>query len=259
MFKGISCPAKPKSRNTLSSGNEEVDSNNVHLQKTSRERSGVAQRPECEREKGKLTWTKRKKQKKQLLAERSVEGTSRLGLVRVSWKSADVGCTGSAAMAPGSMLSTYFAQKDFLVTVLLPCPLLMSAMYSHVISFTRLGLCCEVARGRSKGRMQAYGFTLHSPTPHSSSLDRRFDMIRYDSCIFMPHVRPCPVVRSRRQTRNTLLHFFRVEPSLPSCRHNFGLYKSNQSPNSSCGMARHSRCQGIAQGSVISMLGSFRT
>ena len=75
-----------------------------------------------------LDQTKKKNEKKQLLAERSVEGTSRLGLVRVSWKSADVGCTGSAAMAPGSMLSTYVAKKDFLVAVPIPCPLLMSAM-----------------------------------------------------------------------------------------------------------------------------------
>ena len=48
-----------------------------------------------------------KKQKAQLLAERSVEGSSRPGLIRVSWKSAGFGCAGSAAMAPGSVLSTY--------------------------------------------------------------------------------------------------------------------------------------------------------
>ena len=48
-----------------------------------------------------------KKQKAQLLAKRSVEGSSRLGLIRLSWKSAGFGCAGSAAMAPGSVLSTY--------------------------------------------------------------------------------------------------------------------------------------------------------
>lgn len=70
----VKVKAKPKSRNSLPFGIEELDSmccisfwmNNVHLQKTSkRERSEEwAERPECERDKGRLTWAKSRKNRK---------------------------------------------------------------------------------------------------------------------------------------------------------------------------------------------------
>ena len=165
--------------------------------KDSRERSEEsAQRPECERDKG---FKNEKKQKAQLLAERSVEGSSRLGLVRVSWKNVDFCCAGSAAMAPSSMLSTYVAKKDFLVTVPILCHV------SHVISFTRLGLCCEVARVRSKRKIQAYGVTLHNPTPHSSNLERRFDMIRCDSWYIHAPCEPMSSCQSRSDKEHIAL------------------------------------------------------
>ena len=151
-----------------------------------------------------LRFKNEKKQKAQLLAERSVEGSSRLGLVRVSWKNADFCCAGSAAMAPSSMLSTYVAKKDFLVTVPILClpSLLMSAMSSPLPAW---GLCCEVARVRSKRKIQAYGVTLHNPTPHSSNQERRFDMIRYDSWYIHAPCEPMSSCQSRSDKEHIAL------------------------------------------------------
>lgn len=79
------------------------------------------------------------------------------------------------------------------------------AHVSHVISFTRLGLCCEVARVRSKRKIQACGVTLHNPTPHSSNQERRFDMIRYDSWYIHAPCEPMSSCQSRSDKEHIAL------------------------------------------------------
>ena len=148
-----------------------------------------------------LRFKNEKKQKAQLLAERSVEGSSRLGLVRVSWKNADFCCAGSAAMAPSSMLSTYVAKKDFLVTVPILClpSLLMSAMSSPLPAWA----CAVKLPGfaaKEKYKHMGWRCTIQPLTVQTKREDSIwFDMIHG---IFMPHVSPCPVV-SRGQRQGT--------------------------------------------------------
>lgn len=153
-----------------------------------------------------LRFKNEKKQKAQLLAERNVEGSSRLGLVRVSWKNVDFCCAGGAAMAPSSMLSTYVAKKDFLVTVPILClpSLLMSAMSSPLPAWA----CAVKLPGfaaKEKYKHAAYGVTLHNPTPHSSNLERRFDMIRYDSWYIHAPCEPMSSCQSRSDKEHIAL------------------------------------------------------